>query len=625
VTFYVDSVEAGAYDANADDEECRTQKGECTLRAAIEQANITAATGAEVEIKVKPDFSGTIVMPDTVPDNPKLYYMDDKDPVLNVYYYFRIKQKMTINLDNRLHVRSASKDNPASAFWVGAAGVVLEKFTDIYSNSTSIVFSPASDNSKLSGGESFNSENNFAEQMIHIQPGADGITIENYKMGRFNSPGKHGMIRLARLDKDTYLPIKKLTISNTVFDNTPATAGSTACNANSAAGCAATAISSDGDVAIQNLVIEESLFNYIPKGLNAIDLGAITTTAITGRQPSSDWDIRENTFTRVFSGELNDQATIHLPEQRTLEGSNYIRGNILDNAGTTGQNHAIRWIGKYNTVSQTASNMYIEDNYFDGYEGQTIVLNATGTVTVRRNRYGQNSGSQSNTVLEETTGGGLGSDAPTLMMNYNNTANRRILTWYPTSALNVDCKLRVAVEGPSKADSGYNLASTPVTLDFYYTAKDTAELYLGSVENITKATTVTVPMMPDDPGFIRIQTQGTAPNQPESSQYSRVVPFGGPEKCEIPQLELKLRAWMGVDPNNADYDQIVNNANATEIPKNGSVPVDEPVWFTYTVKNIGWLTVRSVVVRDSYKTPVCVITKELSRLESWGCSRQLMR
>jgi hypothetical protein len=179
----------------------------------------------------------------------------------------------------------------------------------------------------------------------------------------------------------------------------------------------------------------------------------------------------------------------------------------------------------------------------------------------------------------------------------------------------------VSVEGPTKAATGHNLARNPVTLDFYYTTSRTAEVYLGSVTGVSAAGTYTVPDLPPGNGNIRIQTQGSTPSgQPESSQYSRTVTLTGlSSSCLMPLPGMELRAWKGVSAGQTSHDQIV--AGATPVPDSSILTGTEPLWFTYTVHNLGFTSLNNVVVRDSFLNPVCVIPK-IRPGEYGGCSRE---
>jgi hypothetical protein len=646
--FLVTTVEAGTKDADLDDLKCATSQGRCSLRAAIEQANAIPDGAGTVRIGVADGVTGTIDMAGGTEEIRNSDYMvPGLAPVspADTQAYFHITRTMTIDLGNLVHVAALSL-GAAAAFWVDAPDVQLLRFTDIYSNETSIVFGPNSDGSVLEGGESVQPRDYMPVTGIRVRPGADNITIRDYSMGLFPfyQGDHHGMILItAKNDPgpDPSAPVRNLTISNVVFDNTPAVPGSTACNATTAAGCDAEPIRMGGGIQVEGMVIENCVFTDMPVGRQALDFG--------DAGPGRDWDIRDNVFTRIGGGQTEELASIHLPYGKALGGVNYIRRNVMDNRGApdfpvannkrSSQFFAIRWFGPYSTANNTsASNLFIEDNYFNNYRAQTILLERTGAVTVRRNTFGTNSLVQGG-ITEETVGGAQGYDTATMLMNYNSTANRRILTWYPeaiSAPVYAQCKLEVSVRPRDElpvdpkattpelvALLKYNFAPAPVTLDFYWTAGYEAEVYLGSVANVSQAGTVTVPDIPPGAGKIRLQTQ-SAPvsGQPESSQFSRMLAVTAPPaECLTPAMSLELRAWSDLgDGASYSYEDFVGNPSAAEIEPGAYIPDDESIWMTYTVTNEGASRLRQIVVRDTTDDPVCVIPVIWSG-ETAGCSK----
>jgi hypothetical protein len=638
IEFWVDTIEAGTKDANPGDGACATAATPptCSLRAAIEEANATEP-GPEVQVGVAPEVSGVIGMPDS--DTAALMTTDWAAP-LNQGAYFRITRTMTVDLDGRLGTVATGSARPVAAFWVDAPNVGLTGFTNVFSNQTSVVFGPTSDGSVLEQSDLVNSANNYPRALIRVRPGADDITIRDSTLGRsaLASGEFGGMIRLTPTDDptDKVSAIKNLTIERVKFDNT-AVSGA-ACNASDGRGCSDTAIDTSDAPRLENLVIRGCTFNHFPAGRHAIDLADVHT--------ASSLTIEDSVFTKIASGTGLVDATIRLNDKRNLAGPNYIRRNVFDNKGTTGQNFAIAWEGGNSTAGNvTRANTFIEDNHFDGYEDATILLGSTGTLTVRRNTFGTATASQNTTLNEESRGNtftGAGDKASLMFMNFNNTSNRRIRGWFPSNAHITDqCELKVSVEQFWMQDSAYGTyyyPLWPVTLDFYYTTSHTAEVYLGSLENLTldppkSAMTVTVPDLPPGEGHIRVQTHGTgsstdypntSPLHPESSQYSRTTPVKAPPagcKSASP-LSLDLRAWAGEGLDTAGHDSIIASGTAAGAEITDSVLIDEsqPVWFTYTVTNTDFATLRNVLVYDSQANPVCVIER-IQRGRTEGCSR----
>jgi hypothetical protein len=151
-----------------------------------------------------------------------------------------------------------------------------------------------------------------------------------------------------------------------------------------------------------------------------------------------------------------------------------------------------------------------------------------------------------------------------------------------------------------------------VTIDFYYTALRTAEVYLGSVSGLSGAQTVSVPNLPPVAGgYVRVQTQGTSPtSQPyESSQFSVAVaiPTANLASCLTPKMSIDLTAWRSV------------NEVDTEILDGSTVIGNDPIWYGYTVANTGYVTITNVVVRNRAARQVCVVP-ELAGGQSATCS-----
>jgi hypothetical protein len=596
LTLSVNSAETGGTDAKPGDGICATATGTCSMRAAVEEANATSAA-IDVLINVAPGFTGTITAPSS---NANLMTTTSPTPLDATGAFFWIKRTMTIDLDNRLHVSAGTAHN-YTAFWVDAPNVKLLNFTDIYSSQSVIIFSGNSSGSMLDGGSNLQSANDAANRTVGIVGGANNITIQNYTIGRMNNGGTQDAgITISAANKNG-AAISNLTISNVTFDNTPNSVGG--CDGTHGGGCASHGITITGDIAVNGMTVSNCTFRYFPSGNMPI--------RGTGAVASSNWDIHDNTFVDVNAGTSASNATILLPGV-DLSGTNYIRNNVFDNttkSTSTGQNYAISWDGTQGANSTTASNLFIQDNFFNGYGGSSIYLTKTGTVTVRRNTFGTASASQSTTTSEETA------TSSAMLTNYANSANRKILTWYPTSATVGNCALQVTVAAPTSG----NIPSKPVTLDFYYTTKQTAEVYLGSIEGVTSAGTYTVPVPNPAAGYIRIQTQGTGSGQPESSQYSRTVAVGAPTVC-VSDMKITMRAWANVPQGVTTHDAIIASS-ATEIPTGSFLTTGDLVWFTYTVTNTGTTTLNNVVVRDSHQAQVCVIAT-MSAGQTAGCARQ---
>jgi hypothetical protein len=641
VKFYVNTTDHTlAADESTPPKTCNIAGKNCSLLAALQSANKIPETGSDGNLKiiitVAEGFTGTISTLNAPPlasnpGKPTAYMATATADTDNLRVHFQITRKnVVIDFKNRLFIKPhPNNPNPAIALHVNAPNVTLRNLKDISSNRTAILFGPNSDGSRLENSDLTNITNYTAKEAILIRPGADNITIADSTFGHDvgvptdipNVPASGGSIRLSmRNDTSGRDTIKNLTIDNVTFENAPVGA-SPACNAYTASGCATSAISAEEDVILDGLTVKNSRFLNFPDSRNVLDL-------YKAGHNSSDFNIHDNKFINIKGGDSTLYSTIHLPGWRALTGVNSIARNIFDNTGVTSQNHAIRWYGYYSSWTNQPSNLTIENNYFDGYVAQTILINQTGALTVQHNIFGPATGAQSeDTTLEETLGvNAIGQDTPVMFMNYQNTANRRIITWHPTSADVINCVLNVPVEPPASVPNGFGQANTPVRLDFYLTAGNTAETFIGSFDNITSATTVTFDILPDDPVYIRLQTQGSSTTgQLESSQYSRTVLYPGPGDCRTPKTEINLRAWINVDETNGPptHDSIVTGQTAaTEILSTKRLPEGASVWFTYSVFNPTWLlTLRTLLVEDEYGWK-CLIP-ELGPRATQGCLRRM--
>ncbi|MDR2379574.1 MAG: hypothetical protein LBE08_00090 [Bifidobacteriaceae bacterium] len=622
VTHFVNTTEAGTKDVNPGDGVCRTESGACSLRAAIEESNATKSADTEVVIAVAEKFTGAIVMP----NERALRMTNDSATGVDSAAYFKVTRTVTIDLDERLSVVPDANDG-ACAFWIEAPNVKLRNLKNVYSGETAIVFGPGSDGSSLDGGSLIQTDNYRGERLAFIRPGADRVSISNYTVSRlYDGSDRFGAIVVRKSTEDSDDVVSDLTFSKLTIDNAPADVPDPDCDADSGATCASSGIVVS-KIKVRGMVVEDSQFRNFPLSTSdrrrAIDLSAALEC--------SDVDIRNNTFTNIQTGASDrDHATILLPEKQLLTGDNHVRANTFDNAGAAagGQAVAVAWKGDVSTAESTqASNLYIEDNHFDGYAKASVWLVDTGAVTVRRNTFGTDSASAAVTENEET--GGKSQNLMTL--NEENTANRRILTWYPVAArVTAGCEFQVDMAKPGTS-KGYGIASEPVTIDFYYTVGRTAEEYLGSVSGVTADAsgrrTVAVPEFPSsENGYVRVQTQG-APvsenSQIESSQYSRTLLLPAFGDCREPKLELQVRAWRGADPGGAtDLGSIHDSVVATgELIASGSrIGSGLGIWFTYTVANTGHVPLEEVRVTDDLHQEVCVI-ELIPKGASAGCAK----
>lgn len=298
-------------------------------------------------------------------------------------------------------------------------------------------------------------------------------------------------------------------------------------------------------------------------------------------------------------------AFITLPN-RVLGGTNLIEGNTFVRA-TSGTTRAIAWDGQQATAA--AGELRIADNFFDGFTAASIDLTRTGDVAVEQNTFGSRSASRAQPGTAEET-----SDGQVMLDNRGTNANGGVGTWYPTEAavqngqpatglVNAvsplpagtgSCLATVRVHNPTTGV----LPSSPTNVDVYWTADDTADVYLGRAQVTAPAAGLSVSLptaaqlQPTTTlgstqqvsivdaatgqagGYLRVQTVA---DDGRSSQYSRMVPLSG--SC-TPALELGrgsaqndptrqrnvhfvLSSSVALDPASVTADDISVSATAT--------------------------------------------------------------
>jgi hypothetical protein len=635
VTFTVNSAEPNLSNASCSSP---AQAGEvCTLRRAVELGNAVQDWDIPVQIVVEPGFSGTI--PFTTNANDMMAPTQQASIWDEDGAFLWVKRPMSIDLDKRLHIGPANgyidptSHNERAAIWVDAPNVQLRNFTDWYSTQSAIVFSDNSDGSSLSGGSAIQTANFHTEREILILPGADGITIEDFTVGRMPSTVNGGGIVLSG-NGEADPVIANVAIRNVTFNNKPADGIENPvnyCDADDARGCSSHGVNLAQFVRVDNLTVqgcEFESFGYFTSPIN-------TYYAVGG----SNWELAENTFSDIRTGSLAGVATITLPANNVLGGVNRIRDNTFDNTAESAkgvQGYAVSWdLSAWSAYhpdvpAPTRSNLFIENNRFDGYTAQSVHMKQTGAVTVTGNTFGPASASQQDPINEESaaTGG--------LMYMNGNAADLNVRTWRPTEArLASKCELQVGV---SRNEAGTTDPGAPVGIDFYWTSSNKAEEYLGRVDGVAQPDSrdavvfVAVPDLPSQGGgSIRIQThgQGSDPLQLVSSQYSRTIPsipqVPSASECKR-SVQMKLQAWAGVPAGVDSYQGILdsaqNNTGAVEVPSLSSATSPANVWFTYSVTNNGDLSLTSVQVSDQYVGRVCVIPR-LAVGATAGCARRI--
>ncbi|GIG23821.1 hypothetical protein [Cellulomonas denverensis] len=589
--FLVDSLATTA-DANPGDGVCATAAGVCTLRAAIEESNALNGAPGEIGIGVHPDFAGGNI--EVVTTNSALMQTGNLSAgggsiTGDSGAMFEVTAPVTIDLEYKITINTTA-DRGVAVFHLNGPDITLTRMNQVFAGETTFYVGPNASNVLITNGSNVTA-NYYPERFIVVRGGASNITVSNYSITGYASSASSNWGWGWVDGTSASAPVNGLT-----FDNVQFLANlSGSCNGSSATGCSSTPISvyqqhvndlvftnntvvnlnraADNNTRLvdaRSATLNNFVFSHntitnprIYSGEALIDFGSASSTAAT----VTDFSITDNVFTTVTAASEATNGMIRLPYGKAISGTGLIARNSFGAA--TGSMQAIYWFGPYSdTQNVSSSGVRIEDNHFDGWGStsarSTIRLHRTGAVTVARNTFGTSTGTQTNTVTEE----GLSSGSTVLTMVNNQTlgANGKLNTWYPTARTSANaqaaalsaqqCTIELEVAPPSDADNTVDLAAarypvTPTTLDLYWTAGNTAEVYLESVTLTTEErTTLTVELplpgderlahLPDGAtlpvsattgdvsGGLRVQTQDpNAGDTTASSQFSRVAAIDG--------------------------------------------------------------------------------------------------
>jgi len=334
-----------------------------------------------------------------------------------------------------------------------------------------------------------------------------------------------------------------LLIENITFTTTRDPYSSTwTCTPTDSSGCVNNSIIIAQGGRISGIEIRNCLFKNLMKSPTLHDPVVFSIDGINRSAVLDRLDFHNNTI--INSGSClteshpNDSmcTLVYLPSSMPALSATHIRDNTFINDPALGEPSAIAYWGSRSlTTGATPTNIFIHDNYFDGFVMTTIWLAWAGVVSVERNTFGPNTFSNANTVLEETVKVANGTNYG-IFINEEPVTNKKIATWRPTAASVAPTGCEVAISAASVPPVSPGTAPTlPLRLDAYWTATNKAEKYLGSqrVASGTSANmTVTLPadaFAPDGSlrGAVRLQTQALEAAQPVSSQFSRVLALDG--------------------------------------------------------------------------------------------------
>ncbi len=578
-TFVVNTLAAGAADSNVGDGLCQTAASECSLRAALQEANaLPASVGDDVRIEFAATLSGDIVH-NGATDRMHTGNLGLRPDVIGVGAFLLVDAQRPVTIDFGDRVGAVQKDDFAYAmFYIASSDVVIENFqnaarrdvegTGGYDDTAGIegaeaAFAIAGSRVTIRNGLTSDPGTTSMETCVALLDGASNIVIDNYYC---RSPFRFGVfvdqqaqvsnIQISRWESqgiqdwgDIWVwegqggasgiktTVNGMTITNSEFrsrrdQGTDYTIGILQ------------------NAVVNNLIITNSRFvgadtygigiypTAVTNGLivqNSTATGTSQLVRDDGRTLQTGMTIRNNILTSLFDDAIilnspHQDAMIENNQFLDLRGAGNISG-ITVQPIASGTNNVIRG----NTFDQGAG----DTNRFaiwmragsnrDAPTGWTIANNAV------RNIFGSafgpifNEGDgntliSGNTFGEGTRGAMLGDPAPEnddsfFVVNADGFSNNKIQTWRPTGAVFSGTTITVAVAPVADADvrPGNTQPTAPVFIDVYYTATDKAETYLGRIPGVHSTETVFEFTSTATGGAVRAQITDAAGR---SSQYS---------------------------------------------------------------------------------------------------------
>ncbi|WP_370249818.1 hypothetical protein [Nocardioides sp.] len=596
-TFTVDSL-AHVADATIDGT-CATAADECTLLAAIQEANaLPASAGDTITITVAPELTGTITLPgagpvmSTEPINTGtggagLDYLD----AFGAYFRVDAARPVTIDLDNRVSLISQN-DAAYAGFQIVSPNVTLTRIPNLRAGEGDIVIGAADATVRdvtLSDPDSV-----IAETGIGLTDGADGTVIDDVTFdslffgvyvddcatvtdttvsdSTFTNNGGFSDIRMdtgcGLMDQTT---VDGFDVVDSTFSSTGIFSTVLLQSFSATTGLTFTGSTFDGaDESVvytadlsstTGLTLEDNDFTgtgYVWEeegsathaGTQILDnrfTGQLLHSLVMRNAQHVDNLIKGNTFTDQRG---NSQSTIFLTRQANRgDSGNLITENTFVQTDAEGVAHD-RWAIYAEMASEAPgadSGWSFTDNSVDGYgipgsQAPIIVGPDLTRTKIFGNTFGQNTQGTTDAAASE---GSIG-----FFVANNGQANSRIQTWRPSNAEYGDGRVSFDVAPVVPGVAGNPQPTPPLTLHVYWTADDNAEEYLGAIEDVLTPGRVSIATDHTD-GFIRIQTEGGASGY--TSQYSglAVIQAGDSDGDGLTDDE---EAELGTDPDVADTD-----------------------------------------------------------------------
>jgi len=571
LTLYVNSLDFGGPDTKLGDGICDAggtdvtlngvTKPRCTLRAAIEEANASAAsmgatTGQEVLVTLDPDFAGGIIVNTAVTgDFSGFMQASGASDKASGPVWFVVKAPMTIDLKNTLSTsRPSTVSSTIFAVLTPASNVTIRNASGILGGDTAFVIGAGTVNTTIEGGQTYQTDTNQMQRFISVNNGATGVTFKDYRVGGLapggarSSPDFNGALVFTPAGSTS-------TTTNVLVEGVDFTSPQSAppsaatCSSSVGTGCVNTAVTLGQGANLDGFEMRSSTVNNLKTWGGTAVVNRIFNAHYVGKL----WNlsIHDNTFTNNNASTSDVLAAlVTLPNNAGIGGTSSITNNRFDSSGVSNQATAITWS---NTITGTTpSGLSISDNYFDGFSSSGIYLAGAGIVTMERNTFGpKNAGTQSTNEYQAAGGVMVANALGSGMANVAaNRTNGGITSWMPmpASVQPTGCLLTFNVAPQSQGvPDGMSAPGVPLRVDVFWTKNPTptggenpvAEVYLGSTEmNITGTSSVAVPIPPElvsttglTSGAVRIQTQtkGTSGylGQMQSSQYSQAQSIAG--------------------------------------------------------------------------------------------------
>lgn len=467
-----DTLRFGGDDLTPGDGRCVTAEGDCTLRAALQEAN-TAPVGQQVMVTPAPGVEGTIVASGAGADNrmstAALSTMGDNGA------FFALTRTIILDFQGQVGLEATDADQDAAMFLLNGANSSVRNFTNVSSARTAFVVGAQGAGSSIVHGACSDEGQGVLARCLWLATGAHRVTMDRVRVG---SPLQSGgsAIRLAAA-----ATVNDLTLSNLSFTNPDG-------QPYSAFGAMTTAT-------VSNLRIIGSRFERFSPGSVIVNFTGVVV---------NNSRISQNTFVNNPAADAM-QPVILVGRAGT---NTQIIDNVFHNDIGSERAVAIRANGM-GIGANTVSGWEVLDNNFDGFTGpNTVWLGASsGRWFVARNSFGARNPDGADAASEASQG--------VLLFNDTNS-NMQVRTWFPSEVTRSgECELSVRVQPPTSGTA----PQVPLVLNLYFTAKAQAEQALASFPGITTATTIRVPFTGQE-GFLRVQTFGSGR---ASSQYSRTI------------------------------------------------------------------------------------------------------